>query len=126
MAHRHTVLLVEDNIDTREAIAMLLRMHGYDVHEAADGRQALASLRTAWRPCLILLDVNMPIMDGFAFRRAQQADPALRDIPVAVLTALPRLHELPEPLAKVSTYRKPVDPEKLIGIVEEHCSQIAA
>jgi CheY-like chemotaxis protein len=42
MAHRHVVLLVDDNADTREAIAMLLSVHGYDVHEAEDGQQALA------------------------------------------------------------------------------------
>jgi CheY-like chemotaxis protein len=90
--HAHTVLVVDDNPDEREATAMLLELNGTDVRLAQDGQEALDALHAGLRPCLILLDVNMPRMDGVAFWRAQQAEPALRDIPVAVLSALPRLH----------------------------------
>jgi two-component system chemotaxis response regulator CheY len=120
-AHRHATLLVEDDPDTRDAVAMLLELHEYDVYLAADGQHALDVLRAGVRPCLILLDVNMPRMDGGAFRRAQTADPALRDIPVVLLTGQPRLRSMPEPLASLATYQKPVDPERLLALVGEHC-----
>ncbi len=120
-AHGHSVLVVDDNRDTADAIATLLRLHAYDVHLARDGEEAIATLRGGLRPCLVLLDVHMPRMDGIAFRRRQQADPALRDIPVAVLSALPRLHERIEPLAVVASYQKPVDPDRLVALVQEHC-----
>jgi CheY-like chemotaxis protein len=121
--HEHTVLVVEDDQDTRDAIAALLRLYDYDVHLADDGQKALDVLRGGVRPCLILLDVNMPHMDGPAFRRAQIADRELREIPVAVLTATPPSHAMLGPLANIPTHQKPVDPERLRALVEEHCPQ---
>jgi two-component system, chemotaxis family, chemotaxis protein CheY len=124
--HGHAILVVEDNPDTRDAIALLLELHDYDVFLADDGLHALNVLRAGVRPCLILLDVNMPRMDGAAFRRAQIADAELREIPVAVLTALPPFHTLLEPFANIPTHQKPVDAERLIALVQEYCPQPAA
>lgn len=122
-AHAHTVLVVDDNLDTADAIATLLRLNGNVVRLAHDGEEAIATLRAGLRPCLILLDVHMPRMDGIGFRRRQQADPALRDFPVAVMSALPRLHQQVDRLAVVASYQKPVDPERLVALVGEHCPE---
>src|SRR5689334_1568939 len=84
-AHRHSILLVEDDYDTRGALVLLIEHLGMEVVEALNGREALDRLRGGFRPCLVLLDMAMPDMDGVEFRRAQLADPALAAIPVAVL-----------------------------------------
>ncbi len=81
------VLLVEDDGDVREALADLLREHGYDVAWAADGAEAIRALRSGLRPSAILLDLMMPVMDGFQFRAEQRSDPALAPIPVIVISA---------------------------------------
>jgi CheY-like chemotaxis protein len=81
-----TVLVVDDNPVCRDVLGILLRGAGYAVQEAADGRQALERLRAGPLPGLILLDLDMPVTDGFAFRAAQLRDSALADIPVVILT----------------------------------------
>ena len=80
------VLLVEDDIDTREIMARTLDKAGWQVLEAGDGREALNQLATT-RPGLILLDLMMPVMNGFDFLLGMRANPDWRDIPVIVLTA---------------------------------------
>src|SRR2546427_3268392 len=79
------ILVVEDDPDARDEMARVLRSEGYDVAAAGDGEQALAELRRA-APALILLDLMMPVMDGFEFRVRQMQDPALAGIPVIVLS----------------------------------------
>jgi CheY-like chemotaxis protein len=75
---------VDDSAACRGVLGALLRGAGYSVHEAGDGRQALERLRSGPAPCLIVLDLHMPGMDGPAFREAQRRDPALAGIPVLV------------------------------------------
>jgi PAS domain S-box-containing protein len=84
-AERH-VLLADDNADMREHVARLLTTQGYRVEAVADGRAALAAAR-ARRPDLLLTDVMMPRLDGFGLLAAVRADPALRDLPVVMLSA---------------------------------------
>jgi CheY-like chemotaxis protein len=124
--HRHHILVVEDNVDTRQALELVLELEGYSVQGAGDGREALVHARALPRPCLILLDVNMPHMDGAAFRREQLADPRIREIPVVVLSALPRHHPMLGPLADVEMVQKPVDAERLISLVERYCANGAS
>lgn len=82
------VLLVDDDDGIRDALSLLLSDEGIRHRAAVNGREALDLLQVAGEPpALILLDVMMPVMDGFAFRRAQRADPRLADIPVLVLSA---------------------------------------
>jgi CheY-like chemotaxis protein len=86
------ILLVEDDDDIRDALQDALARRGYRVLEAGDGRQALEILRTAEvMPALILLDLTMPVMNGWEFMAAQAEDPALASIPVVVLSAVPNL-----------------------------------
>jgi CheY-like chemotaxis protein len=84
---RGSVLVIDDDADLRDCLADLLGLAGYEVHEAAGGREALDALRGGLRPSLILLDLMMPEMSGWEFREAQRGDPELRSIPVVVLTA---------------------------------------
>jgi CheY-like chemotaxis protein len=79
-------MVVDDNPVCRDVLGILLRSAGYSVSEAADGRQALERLHAGPRPGLIVLDLAMPVVDGFAFRAAQKSDPDLAGIPVLVLT----------------------------------------
>jgi CheY-like chemotaxis protein len=84
------VLVVEDDADTREALCDVLALFGYAPLAAANGKAALDLLRerdAASMPCLIILDVMMPVMDGWEFRAEQQRDGALAAIPVIFLTA---------------------------------------
>ena len=83
----HTVLVIEDDTDVRNALAELLSTEGYAVSLTADGGEALDKLRAGLRPSVILLDLMMPNVDGWDFRRAQLDDPTLAAIPVILLTA---------------------------------------
>ena len=84
----HTVLVVEDDLDIRQALMEILDEHGFAALGARDGAEALDLLSRATElPCLILLDLMMPVMDGASFREAQRKDPRLASIPVVVLSA---------------------------------------
>ena len=83
------ILVVEDDADVREAIVSGLEHAGFEVVAAADGKMALDLLRHGIVPRAIILDLMMPVMDGWEFRRHQLADPTLAAIPVIVLSADP-------------------------------------
>lgn len=82
-----TVLVVDDDADIRSTLEEVLTDEGYAVVAAANGLDALAILRAGERPCVILLDLMMPVMDGYRFREAQVRDERLATIPVVVMTA---------------------------------------
>jgi len=114
--HRHGVLLVEDDYDTREAFVTILETLGLTVVGAANGREALERLWGGLRPCLIILDIAMPEMDGYAFRRAQLADPTLTGIPVAVMSGAGWAVERDARALGLTTFlRKPIDPDQLLA-----------
>jgi len=81
------ILLVDDDRAVLNALTELLESEGYKVATAIDGLDALDQLRGGLRPCVIVLDLMMPVMDGWDFRHEQMKDQALRDIPVVVITA---------------------------------------
>ena len=115
-----TVFIVEDDTDTREMLAKFLELEGFSVAVAANGKQALESLRQGTTPSVILLDLMMPVMDGWEFRKLQVEDPDLRDIPTIVVSAAGR-----DRLAKVSAdayLSKPVDMDELLARVSEFCA----
>src|SRR5712691_6808566 len=87
MPHGRSILIVEDDDAVREALATFLELQGYDVVEAAHGEEALRQLRSARPFCMILLDLMMPVMNGWEFRTHLLSDPTLASIPVVVVTA---------------------------------------
>ncbi len=119
-----TILLVEDDAGAREALSDILREEGFAVATAENGRQALDYLHAAPRPCVILLDLVMPVMDGWEFRQRQLGDEGLSTIPVLVLTATTGEGVPAFPAGDV--LRKPVDFDDLLARVERLCRQRGA
>lgn len=109
------VLLVEDDDHIREVFAELLSSEGFAVRTAANGREALALLHQ-WQPDLILLDLDMPEMNGRAFRSEQRRDPQLATIPVIVLSA-GTLAASVEELQAAEFMAKPCDIEALVAAI---------
>jgi CheY-like chemotaxis protein len=113
-----TVLVVDDDWQTRYALTLTLEAAGYVVLQATDGQDALRQLREGPRPDVILLDMVMPVMNGWEFRREQAHDPALADIPVVVFSAA--YESAPRAAASLGVARvlpKPIDcHESLIAI----------
>ena len=113
-----SVLVVDDDVDTREMVEQLLTAANYSVVTASDGREALELLETI-RPALILLDVQMPVMDGAEFRQQQRRDPALLRIPTVVISGAASEPVLD--LAIDEALKKPVRRADLMRLVERHC-----
>jgi CheY-like chemotaxis protein len=85
---RPSVLIVDDDVDIREVLAEILEGVGFDVLTAPNGREALMTVRQmSVPPSVILLDLMMPIMDGYGFLEQRSLDPALECIPIAIVTA---------------------------------------
>jgi CheY-like chemotaxis protein len=118
----HTVLVVEDDVDIRQALIEIIEDHGFGALGAVDGADALKILsRTTELPCVILLDLMMPVMDGAEFRQAQRQDPRLATIPVVVLSAYRDLDRQAAPLDAVSVLRKPPSVRELVTVLRAHC-----
>jgi CheY-like chemotaxis protein len=111
------VLVVDDDPSIQGFLAEALADEGYRVRTAANGREALAILGE-WRPDLILLDLMMPEMDGWAFRGEQRAMPAVSDVPVIVLSATRELAARTRDLEPVQVVSKPFDLGALLGTID--------
>jgi CheY-like chemotaxis protein len=129
MTSQHHVLVVDDDRDIRESLVEALEEHGFAAVGAVNGRDALDKLRAlarAQRPCLILLDIMMPGMDGTAFREEQLQDPELAPIPVVVLSAYRDVAERAAPMNVSEHLRKPVKLSELVRVTVQHCARAAA
>jgi CheY-like chemotaxis protein len=115
---KHTVLLVEDEDDLRESMRDLLEENGYAVIAACDGQEALEALARVENPCVVLLDLLMPRMDGWDFFEKVRARPEFARVPVIVQSSAPS--RAPEGVTRV--LKKPVQPEELLSIVREYCA----
>ncbi len=119
-----TVLLVEDNDETREGVSTLLQLEGYMVVIARDGDEGLAHLRRGLDPCVILLDLMMPgRMDGLAFRRQQLHDPRLAAIPVIVCSGHDEVKRKAAELGISVFCQKPLEIEELLRHIAVHCGK---
>ena len=113
------VLIVDDDADTRSMVSFSLTHHGYTAVTAENGKDGLAKTRQH-RPCLILLDLMMPDMDGAEFRRLQVADPAIAAIPVVLISAHAVSDQVAEELG-VRGLRKPFSIDELLAVVQRTC-----
>lgn len=119
-AGKGSIVVVEDDPDFRRLICESLLSAGYHVTGARNGREALEYLRETPAPDLIVLDLVMPVMDGWEFRREQVADPSLASIPVLILTVV----EAPMmPTGAAAYLRKPFDLPRLLNIISVICQQ---
>ncbi len=117
-AHVKHVLVIEDDGDIRDYVQLVLEDGGYTVTLAPHGAAALDVLRQGSRlPDLILLDLQMPILDGRGFRRAQQADPRWRTIPVILMSASGAPAAAAQDLQIATVLRKPFVPDALLAAV---------
>jgi CheY-like chemotaxis protein len=114
-----TVLIVEDDLDTREMLGRFLELEGFKVETAENGKRALERLGSGVGACVILLDLMMPVMDGWQFRQEQIRNSALADIPVIVVSAAGR--ERLEKIQADAYLSKPVDLDELLGCVTQFC-----
>ena len=118
MSHAKTILLVEDELAIRRGLTSLLEGKGYVVSSAGNGREALAYLRSHPPPNVILLDLQMPVMDGWQFREQQLQDLALADIAVVVLSGIADAASRADVLGDVGYLQKPFDANELAAAVE--------
>jgi len=117
---RKSVLLVEDDDDIRECLSELLADAGYGVVTAPNGAVALAYLQKCEHPCLILLDLIMPVMNGSELLSALRSDDVLAPLPVVVVSATPEEALNVRPLTQ-GFVKKPVDFELLLELVGRYC-----
>lgn len=125
LAHRNqpraprTILVVDDDQGIRESLGAVLEGEGYRVRLAANGEAALGVLRSdPALPDLILLDLMMPVMDGWQFRSRQLQDQRLREIPVVIISAGGNVRQKAENLSAVGWLRKPLMIPVLLREVE--------
>src|SRR5512141_2591733 len=121
---RGDVMVVEDDHAIRETLRELLEDEGYHVTPAANGAEALAHLRADGVPGLILLDLMMPVMDGWEFRIALQRDPRLADIPVIVLSADDAVAQKAGAMRVQGYLSKPFELDRLLRTVQTYAEAV--
>lgn len=109
------LLIVEDEIAVRETLTELVGKDGRYIVTASDGQEALERLTQVPRPCLVLLDLMMPRMNGWEFLQRKSADPLIADIPTVVLSGSGH------PAGAMHQLSKPVDVERLMALIDQYC-----
>jgi CheY-like chemotaxis protein len=114
------ILVVDDDPDIRESLREVLEDEGYAVTCVGNGREALDHLQKAPRPCVILLDLMMPVMDGWQFRHEQKKIPSIADVPLIVITATGKRPVL---IDAEELVMKPLDLNRLFAAIDRYCDQ---
>lgn len=114
---RPVILLIDDEESIRQVLSLALEFEDYQVFSASNGQEAIEMLPHIPRPSLILLDLMMPVMNGWAFMEAIQKKPEYASIPVAVITAF---SDRAEGLNAVALLQKPVDLDKLFALARKY------
>ncbi|MFL5248544.1 MAG: response regulator [Myxococcales bacterium] len=115
------VLVVEDDGDVRDAVAASLRDEGYVVAEAENGRLALDWLQSNADPCLVLLDLWMPVMTGIELQALMAQDPRLAAVRLVVVSAAGDARAQAQQMGAIAFLRKPLDLHDLLATVEQYC-----
>ena len=116
---QHTVLVVDDDQDIRDSLRDLLEGEGYRVRTAADGAEAVAAMQ-AEQPCFVILDLMMPVMDGWEVAGRMHDEARLATIPLCVVTATPEW----APSDSTCVLKKPIDLEALLAAVYDNCNHL--
>jgi len=114
-----SILLIEDNPQNRYLLTFLLEQHGYDVASAADGAGGI-ELACSILPGLILLDIQLPVMDGYAVAAALRCHEALREVPIVAVTSYAMPGDRERALAAGCTgyIEKPINPDTFVAEME--------
>ena len=115
------VLIVEDDPELREALAQALSDEGYLFSSARDGLEAIRFLRDGDQPAVILLDLSMPVVNGWEFRIHQKRTAEIADIPVVIITAGHHSREEIAWLEPADVIQKPIDLQRLLDTVRRYC-----
>jgi CheY-like chemotaxis protein len=116
---RGTILVIEDDHDIRVGVRALLEDEGFRVLTVTDGRSALEILEhTPEAPCVILLDLMLPVMDGWRFAELLRKSPRFAVIPIVIMSAY---EDPPPPEGVVGFIKKPVNAEVLLRLVAPYC-----
>jgi CheY-like chemotaxis protein len=122
------VLLIDDDRDIREAFTEALEIEGYEVTSMSDANEALKLLVDAnYNPCLILVDLIMPCMDGASFVHALRAHARFSETPTVLFTASSSGHQIVRDVRHMvhEVIEKPSDIQKLLSVVQAHCGEAA-
>jgi CheY-like chemotaxis protein len=122
MAQPDMILIVDDEADTLEAMRLMLEGEGYWVVSAGDGRQALNLLLNGLRPCVIVMDLSMPVMNGVEFRNAQLQHPSIADIPFIAYSATVDVRTRAAQLRASGYLEKPTEFQHVLSIIRQHCN----
>jgi CheY-like chemotaxis protein len=115
-------MIVDDDYDIRDALSQILGDEGYECLAAANGREALDVLaRAAAAPGMILLDLMMPVMNGWQFRAKQRENAAIAAIPVVVISADSNVAEKAAALGVDAWLRKPIELDALLALTVRFC-----
>lgn len=115
------ILIVEDDPDAAQSVADVLESEGYRTVLASNGLEALDHLNNGTRPDLILLDMMMPVMDGWTFRAEQLKTERLAAIPVVAMTADGNARAKAAAMSAASSVSKPLSVDSLVGVVRKLC-----
>jgi len=118
---KHTILLVEDDPDIKEFLSLLLQSEGYKVDAVNNGKEALNHLDSNPHPNVILLDLMMPVMNGWEFRALQKADPKIAKIPVVVISADNRVEQKADAIDADGFIKKPIEMDQLVDTIKKCC-----
>jgi CheY-like chemotaxis protein len=118
------VLLVDDNFVTRETMSLILGGVGYQVVTASNGQDAMERLRSHEPPNLILLDLNMPVMDGLTFCQQRKHDDRLANIPVVLVSSADDIAEKASSAGADSYLQKPIDTIQLLDVLQHCCGVV--
>ncbi|MDB4970073.1 MAG: chemotaxis protein CheY [Myxococcales bacterium] len=122
MAGGGGVLIVEDDEDIRTDLAAILRVKGFAVEEVANGKEAMARLESGPAPCLLVLDLMMPVMNGWELRTAMRANGTLSEIPVVVVSGAGRIDpQEVDALEAAAVLVKPFELSQLLELVGRYC-----
>jgi CheY-like chemotaxis protein len=115
------VLVIDHQEDVREGLRMILETEGRTVETAEDGREALNKIAGGLRPCIVLLDLMSPVMNGLEFRRELASHPHLLPIPLLAYSGLKNVREKARQLAADQAVQLPAEIDRLIAAVRQNC-----